>query len=275
MTESLIVQILGLGLWLMTVIVGALTILSNTRVNRINKRADVILHCNNRHDEICKYKIHISKRPPQADIAQYFSRYWALKNDQFDYWLAGWVDIETFCSWFYSTLISFRQENFLGNRSFVWGWMHIGRVDNRSVNPWFLEFVDRLMKLSEMEGVTIFDVIKEVRILTPHAKAWRQRVRGHWLWGEMSIDYYEKSLKERGSYRANSSDEAEANSRLPPDSERTVADRRGGEESSRPAEEMVGERAAAARAGGVSRPDRGRARFPGRTSARCRPDRNR
>ncbi|WCT74281.1 hypothetical protein PQ455_03370 [Sphingomonas naphthae] len=76
-----------------------------------------------RYDELYKIKISIvkdisafKKMPPtskdisstkariELEIESYHRRYWGLKSDQIDYWLAGYVDPETLISWFMSTI---------------------------------------------------------------------------------------------------------------------------------------------------------------------------
>jgi hypothetical protein len=89
---------------------------TNAAVNIRNKRVDVIIHCNMRYDELYKLRLEIEdvRRPAevsdsdhetfrQGRIKSYFRRYWGLKSDQLDYWLAGYVDPETLSSWFMST----------------------------------------------------------------------------------------------------------------------------------------------------------------------------
>lgn len=73
---------------------------TNAAVNIRNKRMDVILHCNNRYDDLYKLRHEIEKDGAGSDqILSYFRRYWGLQSDQIDYWLAGYIDPETMASW--------------------------------------------------------------------------------------------------------------------------------------------------------------------------------
>lgn len=92
-------------------------------VNLRNKRIDVIMNCNARYDELSKEKSRIIKEISNSssnkgqpieisdhdktriekEIELYNRRFWGLKSDQVDYWLAGYIDPETLISWFMST----------------------------------------------------------------------------------------------------------------------------------------------------------------------------
>ena len=98
----------------------------NSGVNLRNKRVDIIDHCNSRYLDLYKLRITLiaddkelkrkienavnlsgdDTRKIQIDLARYFNdeasyfkQYWGLKSDQFDYWLAGYIDHETIASW--------------------------------------------------------------------------------------------------------------------------------------------------------------------------------
>lgn len=111
-------------------------------VNLRNKRIDVIMSCNARYDDLYKVKTKliykISKQSSDAvvsadegnidnidiidnhtseiesnddkysdishEVELYYRRFWGLKSDQVDYWLAGYIDPETVISWFMSTV---------------------------------------------------------------------------------------------------------------------------------------------------------------------------
>jgi hypothetical protein len=84
---------------------------TNAAINLRNKRLDVILHCNIRYDALYELRKEIESEggelnPENPKIRTYVRRYWGLKSDQLDYWLAGYVDPETISSWFMSTVDS-------------------------------------------------------------------------------------------------------------------------------------------------------------------------
>jgi hypothetical protein len=111
--RGLIAGIIGA---LLTGAIAWIALRTNAAVNIRNKRVDVIMHCNMRYDDLYKLRMEIedlrrSRDVKTADyeafrtdrIKSYFRRYWGLKSDQLDYWLAGYVDPETLSSWFMST----------------------------------------------------------------------------------------------------------------------------------------------------------------------------
>jgi hypothetical protein len=102
------------------IITGSIALIAlrtNAAVNIRNKRVDVIMNCNARYEELYKFKIvtaqaAISNTGAKSknnsrineDITSYFRRFWGMKSDQLDYWLAGYIDPETILSWFMSTI---------------------------------------------------------------------------------------------------------------------------------------------------------------------------
>jgi len=127
----------------------------NIKINRRNKRADAIIHCNNRYDEIYRYKLTLFDSKDSRAIKSYFARYWGLKSDEFDYWLAKLIDIETFINWLYLTVKAFQESEPLGDQqfavTFLDGWKEVGKPDNDHTNPWFVQLVTALHAIAELQ----------------------------------------------------------------------------------------------------------------------------
>ncbi len=165
------------------------------KINRRNKRADTILHCNNRYDELYKLRISVKDMSPEAQktaVHAYYARFWGLKSDQFDYWLAGLIDVHTFFDWALSTVRSFKDKQpLIGNdpsSSFKSGWQNIGAQDNEISNPWFVELVRALIELSDSDGMdkAIHDELLEVlTIVDKKSRPYRDALQD-----EMSIAFY-------------------------------------------------------------------------------------
>jgi len=119
------------------------------RVNIRNKRFDVILSCNARYDTLYQDRLKIGANSDVGsdDVAHYFRRYWGLKSDQFDYWLAGGVDPQTFANWFHSTLVAFRSGNSVGPLSYNDSWM-AERDNQKAINPSLVAFVDAVAAIA-------------------------------------------------------------------------------------------------------------------------------
>lgn len=87
---------------LITGLIAWIALRTNAAVNLRNKRADVILHCNSRYDQLKQAQQMIEGRAIRAEdpaLITYFRRYWGLQSDQMDYWFAGYIDPETMTSW--------------------------------------------------------------------------------------------------------------------------------------------------------------------------------
>lgn|GEM_PF-2572159 len=176
-------------------------ILETIQINRRNKRADTILHCNVRYDEL--YKLRISIRDMTGDardtaIHAYYARFWGLKSDQFDYWLAGLIDIHTFFDWASSTLRSFKDNKPLVDsareKDFMWGWHSIGWTDNEITNPWFSQLIFTLIKLSKSDGVNVAindQLLELLNIVDVKSRAYRDELQR-----EMSIAFYVKTRRD-------------------------------------------------------------------------------
>lgn len=181
----------------------------NIAINRRNKRADAILHCNNRYDELQKLKISIDDLKEQAQqtaVKSYYARYWGLKSDEFDYWLAGLIDIETFCNWNALTLKALKSNSELingqKNTEFKNGWQEIGAKDNAVPNPWFSELIEALVEISSGDGLTVagYDELLEIiGIIESKSKIYRELLQR-----DMSLAEYihtRKSLPKLGLSR--------------------------------------------------------------------------
>jgi hypothetical protein len=138
-------------------IVAIFAIRHNISINRRNKRIDIIAGCNARYDTIYDLRLKlVHESVTEAEVAAYFGRFWGLKSDQFDYWLAGFVDIETFTDWCFMTVKSFSENKSLRafNRSRVYGeytfdagWHYVGLPDHQVTNQWFTELTFALREL--------------------------------------------------------------------------------------------------------------------------------
>lgn len=120
------------------------------RVNVRNKRFDVILSCNTRYDVLYQDRVSINDEagPQSLQVKQYFRRYWGLKSDQLEYWLAGGVDPQTFANWFHSTIRSFSNISRVGGLSYIESWQ-VEKLDLDIANSSFVDFVDHLLRISQ------------------------------------------------------------------------------------------------------------------------------
>lgn len=149
--------LLGLATLVASLFAGRRALQNNTNVNLRSKRADAIMHCNSRYHELYDLRIRaedaINSGNIDDSVKTYYGRFWGLKSDQFDYWLADLVDIETFCNWSYQTAksfyLSFKRETKDGTTSFSFdrGWIEIGRLDHVVTNEWFYELTEALRQI--------------------------------------------------------------------------------------------------------------------------------
>ena len=123
-------------------------------VNIRNKRVDVISGCNLRYDALAQIKtdiiasIHRKNGPSyetiQHNVELYHRRYWGLKSDQLDYWLAGHIDPETIISWFMSTIDAIhRPDDVWALYSTKGGWAQVKEF-HRTTNHRLFQLIEAL-----------------------------------------------------------------------------------------------------------------------------------
>lgn len=142
-------------LTIVTVVLAYLGGYSAAKINRKNKIADIVMHCMERYDVISAAKVGITN---EDEAYKYYRRYFGLKSDQFDYWLAGLVDAENISSWFYSTMryfeqhrvVKFQGPNGAGEVSIVEGWRACaGGHETQNVS--FVHLIEELQRIAALE----------------------------------------------------------------------------------------------------------------------------
>jgi hypothetical protein len=123
----------------------------NRQINLRNKRVDVAIHCNLRFDATHEQKLKLRiGDAEEGEARSYYARLWGLKSDQFDYYLADTVDIETFANWCFMTVRAFSERPDAKTDfefDFGWGWSKVGAPDHQVANPWFYELTTALKEL--------------------------------------------------------------------------------------------------------------------------------
>ncbi|TRW17719.1 hypothetical protein [Glacieibacterium frigidum] len=114
---------------------------------KLNRIIQTVIHCNERYSEIDVARtmpFQISEETSTTQM-QFFSRYWGLKSDQFDYWLAGFVDHDAFTTWMMSVAKHFsRSSDYFRGMDYLDGWVLYGRTNNFPINPMFVQLIDAL-----------------------------------------------------------------------------------------------------------------------------------
>jgi hypothetical protein len=150
-----------------SIVLGSIQVYQSNKVARATKTVDVIMHAAVRYNELN------NNRPAPASVDEppdvrgrkihtWHNTYWGLKNDQFDYWLMGFFDHDTFCDWSSSIYKYFwtnvddidldgHPDLLLGKidyakvkDSYSDSWVRYRNGVNGAVNPRFVAFVDAL-----------------------------------------------------------------------------------------------------------------------------------
>lgn len=157
------------------VLIGLKSLRTNASVNLRNKKIDVIISCNNKYDDVYKAKIALISKIAEADgaegkisaiikheieIESYYRRYWGMKSDQLDYWLAGYIDPETMISWFMYTVDT------IHNQTTPWevvdkfrhaGW-HLVKAQHLITNARLYALIEEIVqeKYARMSSVEVY-----------------------------------------------------------------------------------------------------------------------
>lgn len=78
-------------------IYAGLSLKRNWRTAQLSKTVDAAFHCSRQYDNIHELRNKLKGMEDDMEMKRsYFSRYWAFINDQFDLWLFGVLDHDTF-----------------------------------------------------------------------------------------------------------------------------------------------------------------------------------
>lgn len=139
---------------ILAVFVAAWTIWHASRINKVNKIIEVWQYCALR-GEALKEMLLICETANRDERrwTSYWSRFWSLKSDQFDFWLNGYLDHDTFCDWSFETIKSVPDPvREAGNwMDFHNGWMAYVSHGTAIANPLFEGFVNELIKIAHTD----------------------------------------------------------------------------------------------------------------------------
>ena len=201
--------------------------------NQILKTVDVSTHCASRSEELSRLRAEIIRleadeagdlaKPEPGDDAErrrvargkllddlsdhYFRRFWALKSDQFDYWLYGVLDHDTFYDWSYYLVVKILEDRAHPKPSarynLVESWRAWSRSDSRAghggSNPMFVFFTNELFglpgKLKPHNGYLPRQVLNLIKKLegTPAEPGFSRRYRSE-IWAGQTFEQFETAM---------------------------------------------------------------------------------
>lgn len=142
----------------------------------------------------------------------YYARYWGLKNDQFDFWLFGVLDHDTFFDWSCSTALAFRDEAKLqpARQRLLISWKKWREKDQGAANPAFVQFTDSIITAAQSCQIgdhIVREVIDEISRLEgtkrkPGTSRWRKLIWRNQSWEEFR-NLIEPDLAEKRRHRQN------------------------------------------------------------------------
>ncbi len=139
---------------LIAIYIGIKSIREQEKTESLSRNLDVIFECQKNYRAAEAPRL-ARKFPKNGDpilelsiteIESFYRNYWSIKSDQFDFWLSGYVDYDTFMTWNTSTVRHFIQApevKFFG-ADFLEGWIKYGRPYHVALNPLFVGFTDIL-----------------------------------------------------------------------------------------------------------------------------------
>lgn len=123
--------LLSVSLGAISVLIAYLLFTQSERTKKLNRRAEVIISCIQRYDDISNFEAK-SGEIDEAKAKHYFGKFFALKSDQVDFYLAGWVDADTFIGWMWGTLVAYRGSRKYHGYSVREGWRMVSRFHSQA-----------------------------------------------------------------------------------------------------------------------------------------------
>lgn len=89
-----------------------LAIENTTWIEIRNKRMDVLIHCIKRYEDLTSNRQPFEEDGPLTPVEEsYFRRLWAIKREQIDFWIDGFVAPEALIDWFMGDVDYFSGRN--------------------------------------------------------------------------------------------------------------------------------------------------------------------
>ncbi|MFT3995858.1 MAG: hypothetical protein QM667_00500 [Asticcacaulis sp.] len=203
----------------LAVIVAIFTIRASTLSAKQSKIADVVMHCSLRYEDLAVTYSELIRQgfdTPASKLAldHYYRRFWGLKNDQFDYWITGMLDHDTFYDWSYNLATKFlddleRGPVANGPKLLTQSWeeWQINRNQSHSgaSNPAFEQFTVRLRQMAEnchrqhqpdALALAVLDTIQDFD--RDFAARWRKRITR----SRISFSAFHKAISQQMRNRA-------------------------------------------------------------------------
>jgi hypothetical protein len=113
------------------------------------KQVDVEMHCNLRWADLFKERLEIEgtagASKAQEAAQEYYHQFWSLQNDQFYYYLQGFLPDDVFLDWAKERIQEFRDNKIIGGVPFRAGWGKYSVDFTRPSNP-FITFMNDLVR---------------------------------------------------------------------------------------------------------------------------------
>lgn len=149
--SGLLIAFVGIGslLWAVR------TLNVNTALTARNKRAEVRIHCIRRYEELSEFrqKLDANILIENSNTQSYFRRHWAIKREQFDFWIDGLVAPRDMISWFMSDIDHFSGQagGRLSKEVYFDGWGHV-KGTHGFIDSQFEDFIENLIDISNMRA---------------------------------------------------------------------------------------------------------------------------
>lgn len=132
------------SLWI-TALLGALVFFRSLAVIRFDKRADVLMHCNDRYDSLLQAFCDCHRQYDET----LERRYWNLQSDNLDYFVLGYLDADSVAGWLLAAHQCHRNNVPLLAFTISESWARVGK--NRQAADDNLALVMRDVVLTETE----------------------------------------------------------------------------------------------------------------------------
>lgn len=182
----------------------------NWKIARMVKSIDVAMHCALRYDALSGLRQTILQESGEKKekMINYHNRYWAFVSDQFDYWIFGVLDHDTFFDLLCNLAARIIRERENGEAAegeegsnldrleVSWNLDHATSVKMRRVsNPQFEDFMGKLINLTKKHqgsdlSLLAKDILEHMKKMEKgFAKSWRKHVQSG-----LEFKYFHKAM---------------------------------------------------------------------------------
>jgi hypothetical protein len=139
------------ALWIATVILSVVSLKLSLCTNKSLKRVDIAMECQRRFAKVY-YTLRPKAKANQYNVAEYYSLFWSLQIDQFQYWTEGLIDEKIFSFWMFCRHEEWLENEMIATMDYHSGWrlaVKKFRLESSEMYPFMMSVFEGTSELIE------------------------------------------------------------------------------------------------------------------------------